>query len=265
MTLPEVDFANILFAGPCNRWCPDCIGHRLPAKVNLSNLDLFPPKNIAGFIEAVNQLRIRHIIFTATNTDPQLYCCEVALLDMLRESIHTRAEYALHTNGVLALQKMNTFQHYDKATISIPSFNPHTYARLMGSPDIPDIANIIRQANIPIKLSMLLTEQNVGEIPHYLKHCADVGVKRVVLRKRYAETREWDILPGVKPKRFYRHNPVYMIEGVEVTYWIFETTTSTSLNLFADGTLSQTYLLAQTPEIIATVSDQTTTTKNSPA
>ena len=86
MTLSKVDFANILFAGPCNRRCPDCIGQQLPAKVNRSNLDEFPPQNITGFIQTVNRLDIRRIIFTATNTDPQLYCCEIALLDMLREN-----------------------------------------------------------------------------------------------------------------------------------------------------------------------------------
>jgi hypothetical protein len=84
----------------------------------------------------------------------------------------------------------------------------------------------------------------------------------VVLRKRYAETREWHILQGIKPKCYFLNNPVYHIEGVEVTYWDFETTTGTSLNLFADGTLSTTYLLAKTPEIKASVLTQTTTTKN---
>ena len=44
MPLSKVDFANILFAGPCNRWCPDCIGHHLPARVNRSNLEQFPPE-----------------------------------------------------------------------------------------------------------------------------------------------------------------------------------------------------------------------------
>ncbi|TFG72187.1 MAG: hypothetical protein E4H27_03115 [Anaerolineales bacterium] len=264
MPLSKVDFANILFAGPCNRCCPDCIGHHLPARVNHSNLEQFPPRNITGLIDAVNALHIHRIIFTATNTDPQLYCCEVALLDTLRERIHTGAEYALHTNGALALQKIEAFRHYDKATISIPSFNPHTYARMMGSSDVPDIACIIEQADIPINLSMLLSAHNVGEIPQYLKHCAAIGVRRVVLRKRYAEMREWNILQGEQPKYFYRQNPVYDIDGVEVTYWTFETTTSTSLNLFADGTLSETYLMAEMQEIRATVSDHTSTTKNSP-
>jgi molybdenum cofactor biosynthesis enzyme MoaA len=244
----KIDFANILFAGPCNRRCPDCIAHHLPARVNRSNLNEFPPKNITGFIAAVNRHNIRRIIFTATNTDPQLYCCESELLEMLRERIQVGAEYALHTNGVLALQNMHVFRQYDKVTISVPSFYPDTYALLMGTLDIPDISRIVEQGGIPVKLSMLLSEENVDEIPQYIRYSAKVGVKRVVLRKRYGELREWEILQGIQPLHFYRNNPVYNIEGVEVTYWTFETTTSTSLNLYADGTLSTSYLLAESPE-----------------
>jgi MoaA/NifB/PqqE/SkfB family radical SAM enzyme len=244
----QIDFGNILFGGPCNRRCPDCIAHRLPSRVNRSNLDEFPLRNIDEFICAVNRYGIRRVILTATNTDPQLYCCESELLEMLRERIQTGAEYALHTNGVLALQKMPILRKYDKVTISVPSFIPETYALLMGVPDIPDIARIVEQAGIPVKLSMLLSEENVSEIPQYIRFCAEIGVKRVVLRRRYGETREREILKEIQPLRFYRNNPVYNIEGVEVTYWIFETTTSTSLNLYADGTLSTSYLLAQSPE-----------------
>lgn len=265
MESTQVDFANILFAGPCNRHCPDCIGHALPAAFNRSNLDQYPPRNIEDFIKAANHLHISHIIFSATNTDPQLYCCERDLLTLLRQRIHTGADYALHTNGVLALQKMDVFQQYDKVTISLPSFNPRTYARLMGSPNVPDISRIVERSSIPVKLSMLLSEANVHEVPKYLQRCAELGIKRVVLRKRYGEKHEWEILEGIEPQSIYRNNPVYWINGVEVTYWVFETSSNTSLNLFADGTLGSTYLLAQTPNITASASCQTTTTKSSQA
>ena len=36
---PMPDFANILFAGPCNRTCPFCIGKAMPGRVNVDNLD----------------------------------------------------------------------------------------------------------------------------------------------------------------------------------------------------------------------------------
>ncbi|MDF1515135.1 MAG: hypothetical protein P1S60_15095 [Anaerolineae bacterium] len=52
-------------------------------------------------------------------------------------------------------------------------------------------------------------------------------------------------MSGVAVHHYYRHNPVYMINGVKVTTWTFEATTSTSLDLYADGTLSTTYLMVK--------------------
>lgn len=57
-------FANVLFAGPCNRACPWCIGRALPARVNVNNLDVFPPRGIEALIEAVNEHRVPEVVFT---------------------------------------------------------------------------------------------------------------------------------------------------------------------------------------------------------
>ena len=43
------DFANILFAGPCNQSCPYCIGKQLPAALQRSNLDEYPLRNLDAF------------------------------------------------------------------------------------------------------------------------------------------------------------------------------------------------------------------------
>ncbi|MGH9391504.1 MAG: hypothetical protein ACRD1Z_18010, partial [Vicinamibacteria bacterium] len=78
------DFANILFAGPCNRACPWCIGNRLPARVNRSNLDLWPLRNLDGFITRVNEETVSEVVFTGTVTDPHLYRYEGDLIEELR-------------------------------------------------------------------------------------------------------------------------------------------------------------------------------------
>src|SRR5688500_8826614 len=99
------DFANILFAGPCNRACPWCIGKLLPERVNADNLRDYPPAGVEAFIEAVNRERIRQIVFTGTISDPQLYRHEARLLALLRERLHAAARFSVHTNGVLALKR----------------------------------------------------------------------------------------------------------------------------------------------------------------
>ncbi len=55
------DFANILFAGPCNRACPFCIGLLMPHRVDVDTLGVFPPRGIEGFIEMVNRHEVREI------------------------------------------------------------------------------------------------------------------------------------------------------------------------------------------------------------
>jgi molybdenum cofactor biosynthesis enzyme MoaA len=243
------DFANILFAGPCNRRCYYCIGEAMPERVNVDNLDRFPPLGIDAFIDAVNRFDIKEIVFTGTVTDPQLYRHESALLTLLRERVRTGARYSVHTNGVLALRKMDVFNQYDRACISFPSFQPSTYARHMGSDRVPDLARIVERSTIPIKVSCVLDEHNVGEVEAFLRRCRDIGIRRVVLRKIFGDERVWRVLHGMEPVRHHRGNPVYDFDGIEVTYWDFDAAASTSINLFADGTLGSSYLLTKTPEL----------------
>jgi len=245
----NVDFANILFAGPCNRFCPFCIGRQLPARLNVGNLNLFPLRNLDTFIGEVNRLGIAQIVFTGTVTDPQLYRHEVRLLDLLRRRVETGAQYSLHTNGVLALKKLGVFNLYDKACLSVPSFIPATYEKMMGARRVPDVEAILAGARIPVKVSCVINEHNVHEIESFLARCQRIGVSRLVLRQLYGDTRDWAILKGVPAKRYYRNNPIYDIGGMEVMYWNFDHATSTSINLFADGTLGTAYRLAQRPPL----------------
>jgi MoaA/NifB/PqqE/SkfB family radical SAM enzyme len=185
-----MDFANILFGGPCNRDCPFCIGKAMPERVNASNLADFPPRNIDDFVAQVNRLQIRQIVFTGTTTDPQLYRHEAELLAFLRARITAGAAYSVHTNGVLALRKIDVFNAYDKACISFPSFCPVTYAKMMGSARVPDLEAIIARARIPVKVSCVINEENITEIDQFLRRCRDIGVRRVVLRRLYGDRRE---------------------------------------------------------------------------
>jgi pyruvate-formate lyase-activating enzyme len=243
------DFANILFAGPCNRFCPWCIGKRMPDRVNVDNLDEYPPRGIEAFVEAVNRHRVAQIVFTGTVTDPQLYRHEARLLAFLRVRLHPDARFSVHTNGVLALAKMDVFNLYDRACISFPSFEPATYEKLMGSRRVPDLEGILRASRIPVKVSCVVNEHNAPEIDAFVERCRRIGVRRLVVRKLYGETRDWPILRGLPVVRRFKGNPVLDCGGMEVTAWDFDLADCRSLNLFADGTLGTSYLLTETPEL----------------
>lgn len=245
MKAAAYDFANILFAGPCNRSCPFCIGKEVAEQLNQPNLDLFPLRNLDGFVDAVQKLAIDEIVFTGTTTDPQLYRHEQTLLDFLRQSLPGR-KYSVHTNGVLSLRKLATFNSYDRACISFPSFEPEVYRRMMGAAAVPDLAKIVQQAKIPVKVSCVVNEYNASGIDGFLRRLSDIGVRRVVLRNLFGDKRDWRILHDSRPIRFHRGNPVHDFDGMEVTVWDFERSESRSINLFADGTIGEDYLITQT-------------------
>jgi len=244
------DFANILFAGPCNQRCPYCIGQQIDPALNRNNLSDWPLRNLEQFAALLRQHNVRQIVLTGTTTDPQLYRHEARLIDWLRRQ--APAKLSLHTNGQLALGKMGLFNLYDRATVSFPSFDADTFAAMTGARRMPDLAAIVRAARIPIKVSCIIDEHNIHQVEAFIARCREIGVRRLVFRQLYGDTRQWDILPGHTPVAFYRNNPVYLLQGVEVTWWRFDTTTCTSLNLFSDGSISTEYLLAHPrPELPA--------------
>jgi hypothetical protein len=74
------DFANILFAGPCNARCPFCSGRQIDPRLSVNNLREFPPRQLDRFVELIDAPAIKQVVLTGTTTDPQLYRHEARLL-----------------------------------------------------------------------------------------------------------------------------------------------------------------------------------------
>ena len=244
------DFANVLFAGPCNRACPFCIGRALPAALNRPNLKALPLPGLDQLIQVVNQHQIPEVVFTGTTSDPQLYRYEGELLDLLRARLHPRARFSIHTNGARTLERLEIFKRDARACRSMPSFEPEVYDKMMGGGGVPDVAQILRRATIPVKISAVLTEHNAPGLEAFIEQCHALGVRRLVLRRLFGDTRRWAVLAGQTPVRVFRNNPVFDFRGMEVTYWDFHDATSRSVNLFADGTLGTDYLLMKTAALV---------------
>jgi len=254
------DFANVLFSGRCNAHCYFCIGERIEKQRRGGNLNEYPPRGLETLIERMRWEEIGQLVITGVNTDPQLYRHEARLLAYLRQTLPAQTQLSLHTNGRLALRKMGTFNCYDRACISWPSFDPNTYRRIMGVAMLCGLEQIVRQASIPIKVSCVLTAENLAEIPVFLRRVSDLGIGRVVLRKAYGERRSWgELLPDLmsepddgpdeacklRARGYHRGNRVYDFDGLQVTLWDFERSTCSSLNLFSSGEISEDYLLVK--------------------
>ncbi len=183
-SVESYDFANILFSGKCNAQCPYCIGTILEKKYP-SNLDTYPLPGISSLVDRVRKYAIPEIIHTGTTTDPLLYRHQKLLAEYLRSETPL-ARRALHTNGFLILRRPEDFHEYTKCTISIPSFQKRIFRIMMGTvQSVPDIATIMRDSDIPIKLSRIVdaTNDTLEDTSHYLEYVVRAGVKRVVFRK----------------------------------------------------------------------------------
>jgi len=214
-----------------------------------NNLKLFPPTNIDKFISKMIESNTKKIIFTGTRTDPQIYKYEAKLIEFLRKSINTEdLHISLHTNGVLASAKMDVLNLYDSCTISLNSFHPETFLKLHGSKVMPDLGFIMENTKIPIKLSCVVTEDNHNEVHDYISRAKEFGVKRIAFRYVAGKERRWDLFKDLQPVHYFCSNPVYVIDDVQITHWIFDKTEMASINLFSDGTISTDYLLMNAPQ-----------------
>ncbi len=238
------DFANILFSGRCNLRCPHCIGLTQNLLAMPNNLNTFPLKGLEKFVNELNRYGVTQVSLTGTNTDPQLYAYEPELIEYLHKRI-PRVKISLHTNGMLAMRKMEIFNLYDRATISLPSFDPDTCQKMIGRAQVLDLPGIVQASKIPLKISTLVTEHNIDEIPSIMARCRELGISRMVLRKLYSETHHWNLFPDLEPIRYFARNPLYDVCGMEVTVWDFSASTVRCLNLFSDGFISQEYHLTK--------------------
>lgn len=241
---PRYDFANILLSGRCNLRCPRCIGRSLPVRLQPDNLRRFPLPGLDRFIAAVQAAGIKQVTLTGSNTDPQLYRHEARLLRQLRRRLPGVA-LSLHTNGLMAGRRPQVFNSYDRATVSVPSLEVETCRVMTGGGRPLDLERIVSISRIPLKVSILVSEHNVAEIPRILQRCRALGLRRVSLRLPYGETRDRGLLRGHAPARWFRGLPVFDLAGLEVTIWDFSRVALRCLNLFGDGTISADYELSR--------------------
>jgi MoaA/NifB/PqqE/SkfB family radical SAM enzyme len=237
--MEKYDYASVLFSGKCNARCSTCIGNHPEYLGTPQNLHSQQLRGLEEFLEKVSSENIRYISLSGVNADPQEYQFEMELIDKLRREA-PQATLSLHTNGRLALQKSKEFNLYDRATLSFPSFNSETYRKVMGVKSL-DLSEILKRSRIPIKLSMLLTEYNQGEIEDYAKDAKKLGINRIAVRKLVGREDEFKILEGVQPIKIIFENPVYQINGVEVTVWDYTRSNVRGLYLFPDGSLRDSF------------------------
>ena len=244
-------FANIHLSGPCNRACPFCICQHMMALDPYNNLDTWPLTNFSEFVATCKEKGVSEVNITGTNTDPLLFTHTLELREAL-DANFPELLFGLRTNGVLALARPDLWELYNKASITVCSFTPDVYKKMMGRGKAPDIAEIIAQSNHmkSLKLNVVLGPENTAERTHddsadvyeTLRHAADLGIARVNLREPYGQPHVGDPMAGkYEQVKTTLGMPTYDFRGVQVTWWDVHYVEVESVNLYASGKVSVTY------------------------
>lgn len=235
-------FGNIHLSGPCNRRCYFCIGQHMMALDPLNNLRGIP-KNIDTFIDVCNIKGVTEINLTGSNTDPSLYRNIPELRAYLLDRI-PGLTFGVRTNGVKYSPAF--WDHFDKGSISLTSMNPELYQRTMGCGDPPSMAGIRAVTKgKPIKVNIVLCPETVesGDIYSTISELAAIGFDTINLREPYGQPRVGHKLQ----MDYYRRvkdifgMPTYSIDGASVTLWDVHYVEVESVNLYANGEVSEDY------------------------
>ena len=233
-------FGNIHLSGKCNRSCYFCIGQHMMALDPLNNLNVWPLVNIDNFITQCKNRSVNEINLTGTNTDPLLFTHVKELCELLRREI-PGVKIGLRTNGALAIQRKEVWSLFDKASISITSLDPKIYKLSMGQGEPPDVKSILNIKDMSVKINIVLCPETVtsNDIYNTLDVLASIGVKKVNLREPYGQPHIGS--PLINPIGERLGMPRYDWFGMDVTYWDVHYVEVESVNLYANGIVSETY------------------------
>lgn len=234
-------FGNIHLSGPCNRSCYFCIGEHMKKLNGFNNLDKWPLKNIDEFTALCIEKDIKEVNITGTNTDPTLYAHHRKLTDYLRNSI-PGVVLGIRTNGI---SHLDCLELYDKGSFSITSFDPIIYRQTMGQGSPPNI-EFLRQVvdGKPWKINICLTPfQTLFDLTTTINRVAMAGFKKVNVRELYGQKHIGDPFKkaGFQQDCITLGNPSYRLHDCLVTYWDVHYTEVESVNLYANGIISDDY------------------------
>lgn len=237
-------FGNIHLSGPCNRSCYFCIGQYMPGQDMNNNLT-GELEGLDSFIVACQAKGVTEVNITGTNTDPLMREGLIGLaLSLKMAGFET---VGVRTNGVRIAVLEDVMPYIDKVSISVTSFDPALYKKTMGSGIAPDLARIVKCAdlhNVDVKLNVVLCPETLEneDIVDTISLASSLGIKRINFREPYGQTHIGDPFKEIlQPIKMVYGNPCYEIARVECTYWDVHYTEVESVNLYADGKLSLDY------------------------
>lgn len=229
-------FGNIHLSGPCNRSCYFCIGQHMQSLESINILDTWPLPGLGEFFDRCTARGVREVNVTGTNTDPLIYRHAATLFAAIRERGFV---VGVRTNAAANLELL---RHVDKGSASIHSLDPAIYRAIMGSGHPPDVVDLVQR--LPrIKVNIVLCPENRGDdLMRTIDGLVTAGVQTINLREPYGQPYQGDPFANSRSRVGGRFGmPVYEWHGAAVTYWDVHYVEVESVNLYANGTVSDTY------------------------
>jgi molybdenum cofactor biosynthesis enzyme MoaA len=245
-------FGNIHLSGICNRSCYFCIGQHMMALDPLDVLNKSPLDGIDEFIDKCVEKGVKEINVTGTNTDPLLYNHLPELKEMLLKRIPDLV-FGIRTNGALSEQKSDLLKLFDKGSITICSFDPEIYLKMMGSGSPPDLEKILPHYShfSSLKVNVVLGDENVkdNDFLNTIDILNNFNIEKVNLREPYGQSHIGNPFDKIfmKPSGTILGMPYYDMHkassmvSTRVCYWDVHYVEVESVNLYANGVVSLTY------------------------
>lgn len=251
-------FGNIHLSGACNRSCYWCIGQHMMALDSENNLDTYPLVGMDRFLFRCRERSVREINLTGTNTDPLLYRHIGKLREQLDRNI-PNLKFGLRTNGALAVSKIDDVKLFDKLSLSIHSLDETIYRSIMGSGSVPDVAKILElTAPRPLKVNVVLCKENTqtGDVWKTIKGLIGMGVEKINLREPYGQPKIGNPLKYSRPTDMVLGMPRYQMGKCSVVYWDVHYVEVESVNLYANGNVSEDYPITRGHDVTGQVKEQ---------
>lgn len=245
-------FGNIHLSGPCNRSCYFCIGQHMMDLDAENNLDQWPLNGIIPFLHACEQRNVREINLTGTNTDPGLYKHHEALTNFIRSRIPD-VTLGIRTNGT----RLDCIQYYDKGSFSIISGDERVYEETMGGkmPDFDKLFESVKDKDW--KINLVLGPKQLTVLKKTVDRLGEAGFRYINAREPYGQERIGDPFEGNFDQIGEIFGmPTYNVYGLNVTYWDVHYCHVESINLYANGRISEDYPITRGHSDNGKVQDQ---------
>ena len=257
-------YGEILLLGPCNYKCYYCLQNEMDKlkeeRENQLNTHYSKWNHFNDFLLCCQNESVDKIYLSSICTDPLLYNY---LEELIQEIKNSNFKVGIRTNGVLAVEKINTILKLDEEiSFSLNSFCGETNFKITNNTYIPDyekIFKLLSNNNKKCRVTIVVNQYNYAEIPEIINKlnnykCISYLQLRKVYKyydynkekedKAFENVKEWIEKNATEIENYYE-SKVFKYNNLKISLWenVFSKNSIKSINYFTNGIISGENLL----------------------